>query len=263
MGEEDGRLEAALGAALRSAGGLGEEHPEASLLVAYHHGNLSAVEAEAVLDHVAICRNCGDLLLELDGFQESSQSPAVGGPEQVSDLETERAWREVRDRLGETGGVDRSAGPSPPPRVARGRSVGFALAALFSLAVIGLGLRVGSLETELANLREPQLNLAILNLRAEGSTRGDTEVPAAGGNQGRFVVILNPPSFPVERSHRVEILRAEGDLVWASDGLRPTAAGNFHLELSHRLLSPGEYRIRLILGREATAEFKLRIEAAP
>lgn len=74
------------------------DHPAPLELAAYHAGELSP-EAEArIREHLALCRDCSDLLLNLAGFKKLTPPP--GMPE-LTDEEVEEDWRAVRAKLGE------------------------------------------------------------------------------------------------------------------------------------------------------------------
>ncbi|HEX2252001.1 MAG TPA: hypothetical protein VHQ65_01880, partial [Thermoanaerobaculia bacterium] len=131
----------------------------------------------------------------------------------------------------------------------RPRSWASGAAAAGLVACLALGLWVAALRSEVAELRRPQADVPILNLEPVGYTRGEPEVVTVGPGE-RFVVLLNPPSFPHAVEHRVEILDSDGGRVWAGS-VRPSEAGNFHLGLSRSFLPPGAYRIRI---HDGTAE---------
>lgn len=74
------------------------DHPAPRQLAAYHAGEL-APEAEArIREHLALCRDCSDLLLDLAGFKKLTPPPGV--PE-LTDEEVEEDWQAVRARMGE------------------------------------------------------------------------------------------------------------------------------------------------------------------
>ena len=134
----------------------------------------------------------------------------------------------------------------------------YALAASLLLTA-GLAAWVAVLKSELDLSRRPQVNFTVVNLEPDGASRGDPREATVASASERIVVILNPPSFPAAVEHRVEILTDDDRVLWSGRGLRPTAAGNFHLELSRRFLPPGEYRLRLSAGDELVTHFDLWI----
>lgn len=99
-------------------------HPTPQELAAYHAGELPP-EAEArILDHLAICRECSDLLLDLSGFADLK--PPAGVPE-LTDAQVEQDWQALRARMSQGEGRAeeerrpaevvpiRPGGPAPKP----------------------------------------------------------------------------------------------------------------------------------------------------
>ena len=257
MDEREPDFRATLGAVLEEPGAQDDAHLTPELLVAYHHGNLPPEIADAALEHLAACRRCGDLLLELTRLEDGGgeiDAEQAAGEEVRDDLESTRVLKSLKRRL-EKEGNNEVSGTRLDSRM---RGLAYGLAASLALA-FGLGAWLSVLKGELRALRQPQINLSILHLEADGVTRGDGEEAVVRGDAERFVVILNPPSFPAAVEHRAEILADDGRRLWAGEGLRPTAEGTFYLELSRRLLPPGGYRIHLLRGDEVTAELALRV----
>lgn len=260
MDEKSPDLETALDEVLE-AGAAAGGHATPDLLVAYHHEALSPEEADRVQEHLAACRSCADLLLELVRFSEDSEEDeAHAGSEGVVDLEAEADWRALRSRIAGSEAPDAARTSYAERRQrSRPRYQAFGLAASLFLSVV-LGFWVAVLRQELRALREPQVNVAIVNLYTEEYHRGDPDEGTVPGDAERFVAILTLPSdFRSSVEHRVEILTADGRHVWSGLG-QPTRAGTFHLELSRRLLAPGEYRIRVLEADKPVAEFDLRLD---
>lgn len=142
-------------------------HPTPEELAAYHAGELPP-EAEArILDHLAICRECSDLLLDLSGFADLK--PPAGVPE-LTDAQVEQDWQALRAKMraGE-GGEEEERRPAevvpirpagPATRQERTFPVWLPAAASL-LAVLGFSFglyqstRVGVLQQELEELRQP------------------------------------------------------------------------------------------------------------
>ncbi len=55
---------------LRATGPLAAGHPEVEQLAAYHAGELAPDEEERIQDHLSVCRDCGDLVLELEALRD-------------------------------------------------------------------------------------------------------------------------------------------------------------------------------------------------
>src|SRR5262245_29748869 len=95
-------LAAALDAVLATPRAGTEAHLAPERLVAYHHDRLPAGEAEAVQEHLAACRLCSDLLLELVQFSREEQEEA-GAASGLADFEEVVAWRRLSPFLREEG----------------------------------------------------------------------------------------------------------------------------------------------------------------
>lgn len=118
-------------------------HPPPQELAAYHAGELPPEAEVRILDHLAVCRECSDLLLDLSGFADLK--PPAGVPE-LTDAQVERDWQALRKRMGEGEGREdeerrvaavvpiRPVGPAARP--ARTSSVWLPVAASL-LAVLG------------------------------------------------------------------------------------------------------------------------------
>ncbi|MFL6199854.1 MAG: anti-sigma factor family protein [Thermoanaerobaculia bacterium] len=140
-------------------------HPTPQELAAYHAGELPS-EAEArILDHLAVCRECSDLLLDLSGFADLK--PPAGVPD-LTDEQVEEDWQALRARMRKEAPLPspprtaevvpiRPAGPSAKPE--RTYPVWLPVAASL-LAVLGFsfglyqGAQVGALKRELEEQRQ-------------------------------------------------------------------------------------------------------------
>ncbi len=130
-------------------------HPSPETLTAYHTGELSAAAADAVQEHLATCRHCADLLLDLPAFLDPPAEPesglahaapstshhfppfpaaATGGSSPAADgaptsldasppaplpaptaEQADRTWQEIRRRLPPAPSRQASPGPTAPP----------------------------------------------------------------------------------------------------------------------------------------------------
>lgn len=299
MDDHPPELSARLRAALDDLAAQGGEHPSSERLAAYHHDRLEGPEAERVQEHVAGCRHCSDLLLELARFEPAPVS---------EDAQEAAAWRELRERLREdhaaTGaaaekdesGREGSSGPAPG-RAARSRPLSV------PPILTARGQRPGG-ETAPGEPRDassrrappprsawsrhaPALAAAFL-LLAVGlgawAVRLHSKLEALGAPQpgipivhleppgstrgdrapvevgaGQRFVVILNPTAPPHVEHRLEITTAGGEPVWSGGGLFPTGAGTFHVELSRRLLPPGSYRLLLSRPRSEAEEFALEV----
>lgn len=231
------------------------DHPNPEHLAAYHAGELPLEEAERLQDHLAACRECAGLLLDLDRLAD----PGFGA-EAIPEGVKEDLWRRVAADI-------RKEEPAPVAVPIRRPVPRWpqALAAALLAAVIGLSLWVVSLRQAVHDLSRPQLNAPVLDLYA-GSVRSETKapIPSVPPDVEVFTVVLNPAGQRRHDQYRVEITREGGETVWSGEGLEPNSFGSFSLTLSRQLLEPGEYRFRLF-GRSGGAEqriedYALRVE---
>lgn len=249
MSERD-ELKEALAEMLPPAG----SHPGAEELVAYHEGRLSPADETRVQDHLLACRECAELLADLEGLGD----PDFGAGEALRDDAGQIVWEGVRKEIAPASKVVPFR-----PRAPRWLQ---ALAAVLLLSTLGLGAWVSVLVDRVQELSSPQLNAPVLDLYPS-STRGETSLSARAvpPDARLFTVILNPAGRPAHPGYGVEIADSGGTVVWQEEGLKPNPYGSFSLTLPRSTLGDGEFRVRL-LGiaaggeRETVGEYVLRIE---
>src|SRR5436305_238726 len=147
-----------------------EEHPSPEALTAYQANELSPEEDERLQSHLAVCKHCTELLLDLDEFLK----PPVAAAEPVADFEAAADWRRLREALKPP--VEEKS-LARPVRRSFLASVwgGYAFAAML---VISVGLGIWNVEL-LREVRKPQAIRTVQTLSAQGSTRGDSK-PSEG-----------------------------------------------------------------------------------
>jgi hypothetical protein len=229
-------------------------HLEPDEIAAYRAGELPSDEEERVREHLVLCRDCAELLLDLEALGD----PDFGAGEPWSAADAATVWEGVEAGMKQAERATvvpfrRGAPMARPPRWLH------ALAACLLLAVVGLSAWVVTLRGELSRM---QPNAPVLDLYPEGSLRrgaasvegvAGTEVPADA--QLFTLHLLNPAPQAAHESYEVEILGAGDDPVWRDRSFRPNSTGSFTLALSRRALGTGDYRIRLYgLGAAGTRE---------
>lgn len=141
------------------------EHPSPTELETYHAGKLSSADEDRIREHLAVCRDCGDLLLDIAGVAELK--PPLGIPE-LTDDEVEADWLALQVRLKGAAAAEKQ-GPAPvvpmrpaaPPPKPTPWAPPLAVAASI-LAVLGFTLalyqsgRVGELERQLQTFEQPR-----------------------------------------------------------------------------------------------------------
>ena len=216
------------------------DHPDLETWIAYHEGRLEEERAAQLQDHLVSCRECIDLLLDLDAFEAAEAKPAAPAP--VS-FEKEALWRTVAAGFEE----ERPASPSPPAPWMRS----FALAAALMVAVLGLSVLGLHQRTELGQLRQQIAqerlapNMAIHDLlpgahrsRSSGVT---FEVPPEATH---FTLILNLERDSRAEEYRVLFRDLDQEPTLQVGGLEPVDS-TLTLGLSRQLLPAGEYDVEL------------------
>jgi hypothetical protein len=259
-------LEPALQATAAAARRTFPEHPDPEALAAYHEGELDGAEAELLRDHLALCPDCAQLLLDLAAFADLAPPAGTRG---LTDGEVDAAWQAVRPRLD----GEREAPPasnlvrlpqiptSPrPSRSLRPAYRTWALAASW-VAVVGLGLWVVTLQRGLGRRSGASAEVAVADLAAVGgdSTRGREEpreplLPATR----RLVLHLVAAGLPTYGGYEVEIQEADatGRAVWSGRAERDPVESDFTVDLPSGFLHPGRYQLHLY-GRDAGLRRKM------
>jgi hypothetical protein len=265
--------------------GLGP-HPEADELAAYHAGALEPADENRVRDHLVLCAQCGQALLDLAAFADPAADDGEGLPSGLGETVwsgvlagihaaedrppapvvpmPQRPLRPRESTIGSAPRVRRGAGEESPHRSSRRLRIFQALAAALLCATVGLSLWVASLRRTVDELSRPQLNAPVIDLytgtmRSEGAPSPVATVPAG---TRLFIVTLNPAGRQSATGFRVEIDRVGGGAVWSGTG-HLNADGLLSLALTRAVVGPGEYRIRLFeTGSRSTTpieEYALRV----
>lgn len=254
-----------------------EGHPSPDVLVAYRAGDLTAEQDERIKDHLAICRECSQLVLDLAEFEELEPRETIA----AVDVQAEEAWQRLRPKLAAEAAPagaqpvdtrpDRQDPPleeSAPPPVLRARppvpfwrrpALPWALAAILALCVVGLAQRQGG-------QRQAEI-IPLLALRAneEDATRGsaDTLPTITGSAAVELPLPVDSPEFP---AYDVEVVPASGGEA-IPVGRESAPISTLFVSLPRQLLSDGEYRFQVygIDGgrRDLIATFPFQVAAQP
>lgn len=218
-------------------------HPALDTWIAYHGGGLPEVQERRLRDHLAGCRHCVHLLLDLDDFNTHRPQDSA-----VSNFSKAATWRLLRDQM-------RSERPAAmrwlPSRVAAAVLVG-------ALGLSGWGLiqqqsELRELHNRVAALAQPQANAPIFDLRPGGSLRSRQHqaqrllVPAGSG----FTLILNLLETDPAALFRARILDASQQPIATIEGLRPDELHTLTLLIPAGRLAAGSYRVELHVADEA------------
>ena len=230
------------------------EHPEADELVAYYEGTLSPGDMQRTQDHLLACRECAELIVDLEGLGD----PEFGTAEIIPDETAELVWKNVRQQIRRDEGPSNVVPFRSVPRWVR------PLAAMLVISTMALSGWVAYLRDRVEDLSSPQLNAPVLDLYPAGSTRGEGAAVQTVPPEARlFTVILNPAGRPAFAAYELEILD-DGGVVRRDGGLMPNPYGSFSVTLPKDLLGTGDFRVRLVGidsggGRQTVEEYALRI----
>lgn len=218
-------------------------HLEPEEIAAYHDGQLSSEDERRVQDHLVACRECSELLLDLEGLAD----PEFGAGEALPEGAGEQVWEGIRK---ETRKEIRSPNVVPFRREPRNDTPRWlrSIAAMLLLTTLALSGWVATLRGRVKELSSPQANTAVLDLYPTSSVRGEGAGPAAQPvpeEAGMATVILRAPGLRRFDGYGIEILRADGSVAWHEDGLKPTYS-SFSLSLTRDWLDEAGLRLRLV-----------------
>lgn len=246
----------------REAGLEAGEHPAPERLFEYQEGFLTEEEDAEVQDHLALCPECARMVLELSGAVEP-EAPEPGEP--LSDRRIREVWPATDPRL------PLPPRPQAPPRRRWLERVALPLAATLLVATLATSFWAWSLRQRNRQLREPNGNVAILDLvplSEEGIHRNREEQAAGVSREAEAVLLVLNLSdlrpFPVYRAEIQDAL--DGKVLWAAKELQRSSSGNFTLQFSRPFPGSGRYRIRLVglngSRRERLAEYEVDLGKA-
>jgi Putative zinc-finger len=237
-----------------------DAHPSPETLTAYDAGELTPAAAEDVREHLAVCRHCARLLLDLQAFLDAPVAD-VESP----DAEADTSWHAIRARLPvppERSGRRREArgaawGATAAPGTPRRAWPGLAVAATF----VGVALIAVPLWIVARHLSSPELPPAMLELSTPEGHRGTAEPPplppATVHAQAASTTLLLRLARPQpDLRFRVELLAvgagASRDL--PAPAVKIVDSRTLVLVLARRQLSPGRYQLRVLDVEQPSAE---------
>lgn len=244
-----------------------EGHPTPGDLAAYHAGRLTDPRKRQVQDHLAVCEDCAVLYDSLIEFEQFQPEPDASGADP-----SDAAWLRMRERLREEEAAE-SPAPEEEPRTAvqplqRRRVpvwqrpvVAWAVAAGLMLCVVGLGLRVGSLQEENRRLTTPPPSSPLVELYAGTQRSADNDMPEATGSNP-FIIFYLSDLETAEPEYEGEVVSVSSGKPIIPRVLLTLDDAAVHFNLTQRSLPPGDYVVRLYSLRQgkplvAEAGFKL------
>jgi hypothetical protein len=228
------------------------DHPTPEELEAYHAKELSPEEEERIREHLVACRECADLMLDLQSLYAAANQPETG----VADFEQATAWRDLREKLPfRPEPIVEPAAPEPRRRAALRPAWG--LAALLAIVILGgLVYRTWWPGT-------PRGEAQVTTLDPSGSFRsGEPGIEIETVPRSNEIVLrVDGPSYP----GYVAEIRQGGREVKTLTGLREDEPLNVPLGALGSSLEPGEYEIVLFSlqgdHRKKAGTYQVRFEA--
>ncbi len=241
---DDTRLDAAIRAIARARSRELADHPSAVQLADYSLGLHAREEEELIQEHLALCPECAQAVLDLMVF---GAAPAEAD---ALDPETEREWERLVERLNGSAQL-----PVRTSAWAAAAVWGLAASLVVCLGLLAWGLR---LRGEVSRTAGPSGDVVVADLVPQGSgaerTReGPVRVTAPPGG-ARLVLLLNLGDLRTFPRYRMELAGAHGEKIWADDDVQRSDLGNFSLILPVESLTAGSYEVRVFGVADAGAQ---------
>lgn len=257
------------------------EHATPGELTAYHEGTLPPPIEARVREHLAHCKLCSDLLLDLAGFADLAPPPGV--PE-LTDAEVEEDWQALRRKLGVGEGdkplveekpkasaeVVPIRRPVVPRKPDREFSIWQVIAAALLVAAVGLSAWVMSLKREVAFLVAQRVGGTMVVFDDGEQVRGEGEDkrPIMLTSQPATFVFYSEDSYPnyfgdiVSDGKVVIELQSKFD----APSFQPKAdVRRISFWVGAGILEPGQYEARLFGAgpkeRELIGSLKFEVNA--
>jgi hypothetical protein len=229
-------------------GGRFDQHPEPETLAAYHSGSLSPEKDLEIQQHLLLCPECPDLLLDLEDLFEPRHRDL-----DLSDSWVSAAWRDLQRKLVTSGPSAKeslwrrwmrlfSAVPRPVHAMASG---------MMFVLLVGCTFQISWLRQELARPVGQIPEVVLFTTRSLSQEPIPVKFPAKVARV-RLSVRLMEDTQPVQ----AEFLD-NGELLWKIP-VRADEEGLAHIEISRRSLDPGEYDLKL-KGSKNASTFPIRI----
>ena len=120
------------------------------------------------------------------------------------------------------------------------------------------------LETQLAQLRQPDINVPVRNIYPVGDSQRSSatdEINRIRVPRGTRTFVLILGDYKAGYSdYRIEIMDSSGRVVARREGLKPDQGGELSVMLNRTLMSQGKYRLKLYGGQQPIAEYVIQVE---
>ena len=218
-----------------------DDHTTIEVLAAYHHRQLPAEEIEVIQDHLSLCHQCTQLLLDYAAFESAPEAR-----EELSGRDLAGDWVALEARLDQQPReqIDSKAIPKQPSKAKRlfkSLPVAYGIAATLGLVILGQAFWIQKLNRPLV-----EITLASLVKVDELNRGGDRETLVNLDATCKKVVFSLNRIEPWESDdYKVSLLDASENTIWhaVKSGLGPK--DSFAIEVPSAILRTGTYKIQL------------------
>jgi len=268
-------------------------HPDEDEMIAYVRGELEAGDAERMRSHLVRCDACAAALKDVADFFEPIREREGPIPERVRRRQWKTLWRRVRAEERAIVRKDVPAWFRTRAMFALAASL-FVIIGFLSFWTWHLRRemqrlaqqaqterirrvelerenrrlqertgaierdyesRLKELESQLAQLREPQWNIPVYDLLSRefllrsGSASVVNRIVVSRTARS-FSLVLTAEDQPKYPTYAIEIVDRDGRLHWRAGGIRRDRHGALTVTLNRAFLSPGEYQLNLYGQRD-------------
>lgn len=233
-----------------------DAHPRPETLTAYHAGELSAADEEEIQEHLAVCRHCTRLLLDLPAFLAA---PAAGIASAGEDADADLAWERIRQRLP---GAPAEGGRQPKSAPAAARRSGPRRTLVWLAAAALVVLIAAPLWIVARRLSAPEPPWQVVELYPAEELRGTSAAPPTApaevnADAGATALLLHLAKEQSSLRFRVELRTVEvggGTRSRTLPVAKVVDSRTLLLMLARHQLAPGRYQLVVLDGERASAE---------
>lgn len=221
-------------------------HPTPDELVAYHARTLADDHNDQVQEHLALCRECTQMVMQL-----SPAGSSLRRLDPISDEHVSEAWERFVSQLAAEHTLD-----SPTRRRSRHWAAG--LAAIAAVLTVTIGAALFSLWTlQGLEQEQPAANVNLIYPELVEPMRSENiEPPPVVPDFNGSILVLNPRAPFARYSAEIEGLQdASTRILWSTDDLIPSKIGELTVIVPRGYLPQGTYRIRLFGFKDDQKEF--------
>ncbi len=226
------------------------QHPEIDDLVAYHEGRLDGGARETLREHLALCRECSAVLLDLADFHHLEPASE---DHRLSEADEEALKGVLKERLREAAEPPAKIVPFEPRRLRTSWKL-LAHAAVLLLALGGFWTLTS----------RPGSDVDVLYLRPDSARGSVAETFQVADWAKSYLLVLGSIRLEEATRFHLEILDDGGKIVVRGADLHKDRDGTLNFRVPRRRLAAGTYEIRLLGdgSDEPLETYRLEIEVS-